>query len=342
VASKTIPNRIATMSGGTTQGLVYDPANDDGLGSLNVQTIFEEMQNAGKSWKIYYINHDTSDPFPSTSFTYFSYSLNYLYDNPSRSACTGGTVGSSAVGDSSNSFCINTSHVAPIGQYFTDVQNGTLPQFAYIEPGYNDGTDEHPGGGIISGQQRMAGIMNALMNSQSWKDSVFFLSYDEGGGPFDHVPPVPGHSNDYTDASLGITTDISSIAVNPDQFNPCRLVQGSFHCDLRPFNGYADPGYNSGDAAAQQGFAAQIGFRVPNMVVSPFTRRHYVSHIPMDHTAIIKFVESRFISSGAHLTNRDAAQPNLLDFFDFNAVPWASPPSPPAASSASACNPSNL
>ena len=54
------------------------------------------------------------------------------------------------------------------------------------------------------------------------------------------------------------------------------------------------------------------------MVISPFTRKHYVSHVPMDHTAIIKFVESRFIGPLAHLTNRDAAQPDLLDFFDFN------------------------
>ena len=75
-----------------------------------------------------------------------------------------------------------------------------------------------------------------------------------------------------------------------------------------------------------QGFAAQIGFRVPNMIISPFTRKHYVSHTPMDHTAVIKFVESRFINSSAHLTNRDAAQPNLLEFFDFNAVPWSTPP----------------
>jgi len=36
----------------------------------------------------------------------------------------------------------------------------------------------------------------------------------------------------------------------------------------------------------------KIGFRVPNMVISPFTRRHYLSHIPMDHTAFIKFVEA--------------------------------------------------
>ncbi len=51
------------------------------------------------------------------------------------------------------------------------------------------------------------------------------------------------------------------------------------------------------DAPAVQGFAAQLGFRLPNMVISPFTRKHYVSHIPMDHTAIIKFVESRFIGA---------------------------------------------
>ena len=55
----------------------------------------------------------------------------------------------------------------------------------------------------------MANVIGKLMASPSWGDSVFFLSYDEGGGPFDHVPPVPGHTNDNTDASLGVTTDIS-------------------------------------------------------------------------------------------------------------------------------------
>jgi phospholipase C len=60
--------------------------------------------------------------------------------------------------------------------------------------------------------------MNAFMASSSYYDSVFFWSYDEGGGPYDHVPSVPGHTNDNTDGSLGITTDISSIAVNPDSY----------------------------------------------------------------------------------------------------------------------------
>ena len=99
------------------------------------------------------------------------------------------------------------------------------------------------------------------------------------------------------------------------------------------------------DAAysTNQGFGAQIGFRVPNIVISPFARRHYVSHITMDHTAIIKFVENRFIGPNANLTARDAAQPDLTDFFDFNGVPWAVPPTPPTpVAPGSSCNAANV
>jgi phospholipase C len=157
---------------------------------------------------------------------------------------------------------------------------------------------------------------------------------------------VPDHSNDYTTtANMGYLgdypndtiPDIGSIAVNPDttpadptMYFPCLPPTlspwtATLHCDLH--TGWA--GSVTGDVANTEGFAAQLGFRIPNMVISPFAKRHYVSHTPMDHTAILKFVESRFIGSNAHLTNRDAAQPDLLDFFDFTNVPWAAPPTPP-------------
>jgi phospholipase C len=237
------------------------------------------------------------------------------------------------VGDTTNSFCIDPNHIAPLTQYYTDVANGTLASFSFIESGSIN--DEHPGSGqsVLYGQSEVAKVVNAFMTSASWSDSVFFFSYDEGGGPYDHVPPVPGHSNDYTDKSMLPIPDIKSITVNPDQYFPCvpSTLPATQHCDLH--GNY--PGTHPGDAATVNGFAAQIGFRVPNFVISPFTRRHYVSHIPMDHTAIMKFVEDRFIGNGKYLTNRDAAQPNLLDFFDFNNVPWATPPVPPAPVTAS-------
>jgi phospholipase C len=353
VSSKSTPNRIATMTGGTTQGLVFDPFTNDHLPTMGVETIFQELDSATPpvSWKIYYSvtdggcdevdgdcgNKTNPSLYPATNFSDFSYSTKYLYNNTTGAACVAPTVASSAVGDTSNSFCIDTTHIAPVSQYFADVAAGTLASFSYIEPAFGL-SDEHPGSGqsIFTGQQAVANLLNGLMSSPSWADSVFFLSYDEGGGPYDHVPPVPTQSNDNTiTADMGYLPpggipDISGIAVNADSYWPCLppevngVLVPTAHCDLQ----LVSPGAVSTDAPAVQGFAAQLGFRLPNMVISPFTRKHYVSHVPMDHTAIIKFVESRFISPTAHLTSRDAAQPDLLDFFDFTGIPWATPPAP--------------
>jgi len=358
VSSKSTPNRLAAMTGGTTQGLVNDPFVDDNVTSqLDIGTIFQELDQNAVSWKIYYSvtaggctdddgdcgRSGQSNDYPVTTFSDFSYSSKFLYENPQHAACTAPTVSSKqAVGDSSDDFCIDPTHIAPIAQYLSDVANNTLPSYAFIETAYGS-SDEHPGSGqsILQGQQEVSKLINALMQSPSWTSSVFFLSYDEPGGPFDHVPPVPKHSNDNTDSSLGTVPDISTIAVNADSYEPCVPPGGTatLHCDLRTI----DPGANPADAPAQQGFAAQLGFRLPNLVISPFTRKHYVSHIPMDHTAIVKFVESRFIDSGAHLTKRDAAQPNLLDFFDFINVPWLTPPAPPAPNSPpGTCTPQDM
>jgi phospholipase C len=358
VSSKSTPNRIATMTGGTTQGLVNDPFVDDDFKTpLGIETIFQELDQNNVSWKIYYSitaggcaekdgdcgSGTQSNDYPVTTFSDFTYSSKYLYANPQHAACTSPTVGSQqAVGDASNAFCIDTTHIAPLSQYLTDVANNSLPSYAFIEAAYG-ASDEHPGSGQsnLAGQQEVASLINPLMSSASWPTTVFFLSYDEPGGPYDHVPPVPGHSNDNTDTSLGTIPDISTIAVNADTYEPCLPLGGTatLHCDLLS----TDPGANPGDAPAQQGFAAQLGFRLPNLVISPFTRKHYVSHNPMDHTAIIKFVESTFIGSSAHLTNRDAAQPDLLDFFDFSNVPWATPPTPPTPNAPPGqCTPSSM
>jgi len=378
VASKSTPNRIATLTGGTTQGLVFDPyADDHEPTALSARTIFQQLDEATPqvSWKIYYTmtaggcddsdgdcgTEDYSSYLPTSTFLDFGYSGKYLYSNPSQAACVWPTTGSkAAVNDPDNSFCIDTNHIAPLSQLYLDMNNPqNLPQFAYIEAGYGV-NDEHPGSGqsIFEGQARMALILNTFMSSQAWADSVFFLSYDEGGGPYDHVPPVPGYSNQNTiidkmgylpggtlpsgPFAAGTIPDISTIAVNPDSYNPClppTVGTPTAHCDLNA----ADPGANTKDAAAKYGFAAQLGFRLPNLVISPFTRKHYVSHIPMDHTAVIRFVENRFIGPSSHLTNRDLAQPDLTDFFDFTNVPWQTAPTGmPTPSAESTCTPTSM
>jgi len=59
-----------------------------------------------------------------------------------------------------------------------------------------------------------------------------------------------------------------------------------------------------------------LGFRVPNLIVSPLARRGYVSHDRFDHTSILKMIEWRF--GLAPLTVRDATANNLASVLDFN------------------------
>jgi phospholipase C len=70
--------------------------------------------------------------------------------------------------------------------------------------------------------------------------------------------------------------------------------------------------------------------------VSPFTKKNYVSHTAADYTAILKFIETRFQLQP--LTNRDAAQMDMTEFFDFTNVPWATPPTPPDQATNGICN----
>ena len=138
---------------------------------------------------------------PSTTFSDLTYSFKYVL--LVTAPCTGNTQPSTVVGDTTNSFCIDPTHIAPLNDpkygYFADLKNGTMPSFAFIESG-SGFNDEHPGSGqsVLAGQMQVSGIINALMTSSSWKDSAYFLDYDEGGGPYEHVPPVPGRTNDWT------------------------------------------------------------------------------------------------------------------------------------------------
>jgi phospholipase C len=67
------------------------------------------------------------------------------------------------------------------------LQKGTLPAFSWIIPDYQD--SEHPVALPVDGMWYVTKLVNALMASPYWKDSVIFLTWDDYGGFYDHVPP---------------------------------------------------------------------------------------------------------------------------------------------------------
>ena len=279
----------------TSHGYAYPPGTDTAdNGPLNVPTIFDELNTAGVSWKVYATDNScTSVPTGDRSMA----GLRRHADASSNSgACTYLTQ----FAQYTNSLPAN---VVPATQFLSDAQGGTLPSVSFIETGYLSNRDEHPSTGtnVQTGAAYVESLLNGLMNSPSWKDSVFILTYDEAGGLYDHVPPAP--------------------AINPDGIAPV---------DLQPNDICTTP-----DGAVDCNFD-RTGFRVPLIVVSPYTKKNYVSHTPADYTAILKLIETRF--SVPALTKRDAAQMDMTEFFDFSA-PWATPPSNiPAQATGGVCD----
>jgi phospholipase C len=81
-------------------------------------------------------------------------------------------------------------HFAPISQYFSDLNSdSSFPQVVFIER--QEGFDEHPSNNIQTGAAKVKTYIDALMQSPAWSTSVFIMAFDEGGGMYDHVPPVP-------------------------------------------------------------------------------------------------------------------------------------------------------
>jgi phospholipase C len=287
VMTRTGPNREYLIAA-TSQGDVYPLGTDSADQSfLTATTIFQQLQNAGITWKIYVNTDNTpcaSDPAPQCLLT-LTYVQNFEW-------------GQSIPADYPN-------NLATMTQFFTDVQNGTLPQVAQIEPASAAGLDEHGSDSdqypinIQLGANYVSSLMNALMTSVSWKDSAFILTYDEFGGLYDHVAPQPTISPDGIKPKDFLPGDICTQSTGPD-------------CDF-----------------------TYTGYRLPLIVVSPYAKKHYVSHTVMDTTSILKLIETRFGLTA--LTKRDAAQKPMTEFFNFNVPPWMTPPTPPAQITNGAC-----
>jgi phospholipase C len=146
----TLTNRLYLYAG-SSFGIV-DGDLDTGLHD----TIFSELSARGISWKVY------KSDVPAADLT-----ASFLIDG----------IG----------------HLAGLDDFAADAQSGNLPQVAWIDPSFlGDAatlTDEEPPADMQIGQQFVYNQVRALMSSPSWATSAMFITYDEAGGLYDHVPP---------------------------------------------------------------------------------------------------------------------------------------------------------
>jgi phospholipase C len=81
-------------------------------------------------------------------------------------------------------------HLRDEEQFWSELAAGTLPAVVFIKP--IGPLNEHPGyADLLSGQEHVAHMVNAIRASSAWKDTAIVITYDENGGRWDHVaPPV--------------------------------------------------------------------------------------------------------------------------------------------------------
>jgi phospholipase C len=267
VLANTVPNRMYLMAA-TSFGHEY-PDGAANHPAYAAPTIFRAMNTANVSWLYYYHDgvflanfQDFADPKIQSKVFPVSDLMNRLAGTCSGTTCD---------------------------------PDQALPQVIFIDSASGgSGLDEHPDNNIQTGAAYVQSIISALMKSDAWKDSVFILSFDEGGGLYDHVPPV--------------------MVPPPDSYAPGQCPD--------PNNGSVD--YCR--VGKLGGTFNLTGFRVPLLVISPYAKPNFVSHVPRDYTAILAFIEKQF--GVQPLTARDTywqdPSRDMSEFFDFTT---STPPS---------------
>ncbi|NII26958.1 phospholipase C, phosphocholine-specific [Pseudoflavitalea sp. X16] len=166
-------------------------------------------------------------------------------------------------------------------QFREDVNTGKLPTVSWIVAPEN--FSDHPGAAWY-GAWYLSEVMDILTkNPEVWKKTILVLTYDENDGYFDHVPPFVAphpYKKESGAVSEGIHTGVEYVANASQQ---------------------------SSDADDMRESPIGLGYRVPLVIASPWSRGGYVNSQVFDHTSALQFLE-KFLS---HKTSKKITEPNI-------------------------------
>jgi len=203
-----------------------------------------------------------------------------------------------------------------------DVKNNTLPQVSWILPSQSN--SEHPG--APSSPYRASNFTHEVLsaitsNPEVWSKTVFFLTFDENDGLFDHLPApaVPSYNLDNTLAGKS-TLDIAGMYFDNDKDNLEDTLADRVYIDKR-------------DTISGKLRPWGMGPRVPMYILSPWSKGGWVDSAVADHTSVGQFIEKRFgITIPAISPWHRAVSSDLTAAFDFITPNDPNPPVMPDTS----------
>jgi phospholipase C len=170
-------------------------------------------------------------------------------------------------------------------QFRKDVQDGKLPTVSWIVAPEN--FSDHPSSAWF-GAWYLSEVIDILTaNPEVWKKTIFILTYDENDGYFDHVPPfvAPNPRNRETGAvSEGMNIEEEFVSIEEELKRKSR--DHARECSIG------------------------LGYRVPMVVASPWSRGGYVCSQVFDHTSVLQLLE-KFASKKS---GRKIEEENISDW----------------------------
>ncbi len=173
-------------------------------------------------------------------------------------------------------------------QFRADVEQGTLPTVSWIVA--PEKFSDHPTAPWY-GAWYVSEVMDILTkNPKIWEKTVFILTYDENDGYFDHVPPFVAPHPEKPHTGL-VSRDIDTSA---------------------EFVTLEQEGQRTGENAQRDAREGPIGlgFRVPMVVASPWSRGGRVCSEVFDHTSVLQFLEN-FLN---HKTSQTLRETNITSW----------------------------
>jgi phospholipase C len=283
VIGPTDPNRLMSMSAS------IDPAGKHGgplmetlvatrgkfAGKFTWTTMPERLQSHGVSWKVY---QGKAGGALDNILPYFK-----AFNPGTKFDKLGGAN-------------------APVypDDFLTDLAGGHLPQVSWLLASVTE--SGHPGFSTPDAGQLVARqVVEALLaHPKTWAKTALFITWDENGGFFDHVPPpVP---------PKGTKGEYVTVANLPKVAEGIRGPIG-------------------------------LGFRVPMLVISPFSRGGFLCRDTFDHTSTLRFLETRFGVEVPNLSHwRRSVTADLTSAFNFAAAPKVGAPALPKVATDGTCS----
>ena len=172
-------------------------------------------------------------------------------------------------------------------QFRQDVKTGKLPTVSWLTAPEN--FSDHPGAPWY-GAWYLSEVLDILThNPEVWKKTIFILNYDENDGYFDHIPPFVAphsHKKGTGKVSNGIDTRVEFVTLEQEK-------------ERKGFPNNYD-----------RENAIGLGYRVPMIIASPWSRGGYVNSQVFDHTSNLQFLEE-FL---AHKTGKKIRETNISDW----------------------------